>query len=111
LERKFAADRRAAATPGLAAAEAKLPLKRRYPKELQGRFLRACKSAKGSTSSCECIIVKQELNNKLERGRTLAELLALEIGIEKERASMEDIRRHRVPSPSVVRQVVRECKK
>jgi hypothetical protein len=109
-KRKVEAERRAAARPGLQAAEARLPLKRRYPKEFQGKFMVACKAAKGSTSSCECIIVKQELKINLEKGQTLAELLALEIAFQRESASLEDIRRHRVPSPRGVRRVTRECK-
>jgi hypothetical protein len=109
-KRKQEAARRAAARPGLEAAEARLPVKRRYPKDLQGKFMVLCKAAKGSTSSCECIIVKQELNTKLEIGQTLAELLALEIAFQREGASLEDIRQHRVLSPRVVRRVTRECK-
>jgi hypothetical protein len=108
--RKTEAERRAAARPGLEGAELRLPRKRRYPKELQGKFMVSCKAAKGSTSSCECIIVKQELNTKLELGQTLAELLALEIAFQRQSASLEDIRRHRVPSPRLVRRVTRECK-
>jgi hypothetical protein len=104
------AARRAAGRPGLEAAEARLPVKRRYPKDLQGKFMVLCKAAKGSTASCECIVVKQELNLKLDMGQTLAELLALEIAFQREGASLEDIRRHRVPSPRVVRRVARECK-
>jgi type IV secretory pathway VirB10-like protein len=110
LRAKVEAQRRAAARPGLEAVEARLPLKRRYPKVLQGKFLVSCKAAKGSRSSCECIIAKQELNLKLEKGQTLAELLALEIAFEKEGASLEDIRRHRAPSPRGVRKVTQECK-
>jgi hypothetical protein len=109
-QRKLEAARRAAARPGLEAAEARLPVKRRYPKDLQGKFMVLCKAAKGSTSSCECIVVKQELNTRLEMGRTLAELLALEIAFQREGASLEDIRRHRVVSPRVVGRVTRECK-
>ena len=105
------ANEHAAARIGLQAAEADLPLKRRYPKELQGKFMRACKAAKGSTtSSCECIIVRQEANLKVERGQTLAELLAVEIAFEREHATLEDIRRHRVRSPRLVRRVVRACR-
>jgi hypothetical protein len=72
--------------------------------------MRACKAAKGSTSSCECIIIKQEANLKVERGQTLAELLALEIAFERAHASLEDIRRHRVPAPRLVRRVIRQCR-
>jgi hypothetical protein len=108
--RKVAADRRRAAIPGLEAAEARLPKKRRYPKELQGKFLGLCKAAKGSTKSCECIIVKQELNTKVEVGQSLAELLALEIAFQREGASLEDVRQRRVPAPRIVRRVTRECR-
>jgi hypothetical protein len=107
--RQREADVRAAHTQILGAAEADVPPNRRYPKELQGRFLRACKAAKGSTSSCECIIARQEGNLKVERGQSLAELLALEIAFEREHASLADIRRRRVRSPRLVRRVVREC--
>jgi hypothetical protein len=107
---KREANLRAAATPTLAVAEMDLPVARRYPKELQGKFMSACKAAKGSTSSCECIIIKQEANLKVERGQSLAELLAVEIAFEREHASLEDIRRHRVPSPRLVRRAIRACR-
>ena len=109
LVRKREANRRAAARPTLQVAEMDLPLKRRYPKELQGKFMRACTAAKGKTSSCECIIVKQEANLKVERGQTLAELLALEIAFSRG-ATLADIRRRRVRSPRLVRRVIRECR-
>ena len=110
IVQKRKTNERAAARIGLEAAEADLPLKRRYPKELQGKFMRACRTAKGSTSSCECIIIKQEANLKLERGQTLAELFALEIAFERDHASLEDIRRRRVRSPRIIRRVVRACR-
>ena len=110
IVQKRKTNERAAARIGLEAAEADLPLKRRYPKELQGKFMRACNAAKGSTSSCECIIARQEANLKVERGQTLAELLALEIAFEREHASLEDIRRRRVPAPRLIRRVVRACR-
>jgi len=109
-QRQRQANERAAGTRILGAAESDLPRNRRYPKELQGKFLRACKAAKGSTSSCECIIVRQEANLKLERGRTLAELLALELAFAREHASLEDIRRRRIRSPHEVRKIVRQCR-
>ena len=101
---------RAAAKPGLEFAEAQLPKSRRYPKELQGKFMLACKAAKGSTSSCECIVAKQELKRNIEVGQGLAELLALELAFERKHASLADVRRHRVPSPVGVRRVARECR-
>jgi hypothetical protein len=110
IQQKQKTNERAAARVGLQAAERDVPLKRRYPKELQGKFMRACKAARGSTSSCECIIARQEANLKVERGQTLAELLALEIAFEREHASLEDIRRRRVPAPRLVRRVVRACR-
>ena len=68
-----------------------------------------CKGAKGSKSSCECILVKQELNTKPEVGQLVAELLALEIAFQHEHASLEDVRTHRVPSPRKIRRLAREC--
>jgi hypothetical protein len=109
-QRQREANERAARTKILGVAEYDVPLNRRYPKELQGKFLRACRAAKGSTSSCECIIARQEGNLKVERGQSLAELLALELAFKREHASLEDIRRRRVRSPSLVRQVVRQCR-
>jgi hypothetical protein len=108
--RKQHTNERAAARTELEIAEADLPLKRRYPKDLQGKFMLACKAAKGSASSCECIIIRQEANLKVEQGQSLAELLALELAFERH-ASLADIRRHRVPSPRIVRRVVRACSK
>jgi len=107
---KQEAERHAAATPTLQAAERQLPLSRRYPKFIQGKFLLACRAAKGSKSSCECIVAKQELNLKVEQGQSIAELLALEIAFRQEHASLADIRRHRVLSPRNIREVARKCK-
>jgi hypothetical protein len=109
-QRQREGDIRAAGTQILGAAEADLPLNRRYPKELQGKFMRACKAAKGSTSSCECIIVTQEANLKVEVGQSLAELLALELAFEREHASLQSIRRGRVRAPRLVRHAVRKCR-
>jgi hypothetical protein len=109
-EQKREANIRAAGTQILGAAEADLPLNRRYPKELQGKFLRACERAKGSSSSCECIIARQEANLKVETGQSLAELLALELAFEREHATLEAIRRKRVPSPRLVRRAVIKCR-
>jgi hypothetical protein len=108
--RRAAVRRRAASTPSLEAAELELPLERRLPKQVQGKFMLACRAAKGSTSSCECIIVRQELDTKVEVGQLLAELLALEIAFEQQHASLKDVRRHRVLAPYKVRQVARQCK-
>jgi hypothetical protein len=108
--RKRKTNERAAVRTGLEIAETDLPFNRRYPKDLQGKFMLACKAAKGSASSCECIIVRQEVNLKIERGQSLAELLALEIAFERQHASLEDIRRRRVRSPRIVRRAVRACR-
>jgi hypothetical protein len=49
-----------------------------YPRFFQIRFIVSCENAKGSHSSCECILTKLE---KLpgEKDRSLAELVALEL--------------------------------
>jgi hypothetical protein len=108
--REREARRRVASTPTLLAAELRLPLSRRLPKQVQGKFMLACTSAKGTKSSCECIVVKQELDTKIEVGQIIAELLALEIAFAQEHATIEDIRRHRVLSPRKIRTVANQCK-
>jgi hypothetical protein len=108
--RRREARRRAASSLTLLAAELQLPLSRRLPKQVQGKFILACTSAKGTKSSCECIVVKQELDTKVEVGQIVAELLALEIAFTQEHATIEDIRRHRVLSPHKIRTVANQCK-
>ena len=53
-----------------------------YPRFFQIRFIVSCEAAKGSHSSCECIITKSEKSN-IEKGRSLAELIALELEFKK----------------------------
>jgi hypothetical protein len=101
---------RAAARPTLALVESELPPKRRFPKELQGQFMIACKGAKGSNSSCECIIINQEIDVRTEVGQLLAELLAVELAF-RHGASLEDAMRHRVPLPPKVARAAATCRK
>ena len=107
---KHEAVERAAKTLRLDAVDQSLPPRRRLPKEIQGKFILACRKAKGSQLSCECVVAKQELRTKVEIGRLVAELLAVEIAFQNEHASLADVRNHRVLSPAQIRKVTNECK-
>lgn len=96
------------ANPTLEAAERQLPLGRRYPKDLQRKFMVRCEAAKGSTSSCECVVAKLETST-VEEGQVIAELLAVEFAFH-EGASLEDAMRHRVRLPRPVARIAQACR-
>jgi len=61
-----------------------LPRSRRFPDEVQERFLAACQVGQGSPSLCKCVLAKQELrpienreSRTERRGRSIAETLIL----------------------------------
>jgi hypothetical protein len=62
--------------------ETGVPVKRQYPTALQEGFTTTCTAAGGSHSACECIVKKLELT-PLEKGHSLAELLATYVGLRK----------------------------
>jgi hypothetical protein len=68
--------------------ETGVPVKRQYPTSLQASFRDTCTAAGGSQSACECILRKLELSSR-EKGYSLAELLAADVGLR--RASYEAI--------------------
>jgi hypothetical protein len=53
-----------------------------YPRFFQIRFIVSCEAAKGSHSSCECILTKLE-KSPVEKGQSLGELIALELEFKK----------------------------
>ena len=59
-----------------------VPRARRFPPEVYMPFMASCRAGHGSLSKCECIVVKLELDN-VEKGRSIAELLAVEIPLKK----------------------------
>jgi hypothetical protein len=85
-----------------------VPVKRQYPTSLQESFVTTCTAAGGSHSACECVIKKLELSQK-EKGYSLAELLATDVGLR--RASYQAIAKGgpvQVPGPAF--QAMRTCK-
>jgi hypothetical protein len=84
-----------------------VPRSRRYPRFLQLKFIVSCEAAKGSNSSCECILTKLERSD-VEKGHSLAELIALELTF-KEGASFEAVVHHRVALPLAVQRDAAEC--
>src|SRR5262249_9935871 len=83
------------------------PKSHRYPRFIQAGFIASCKSAKGSHSSCECIIIKQEARN-VEKGQSMAELIALELEL-KHGLSLRNAAHHRVLLPSGVQRSAELC--
>jgi hypothetical protein len=63
--------------------EQALSNKHLFSKELQRKFIATCTNAKGSKSRCECVLLKFEVAN-IEKGRSIAEMLILELGLRKE---------------------------
>jgi hypothetical protein len=80
-----------------------------YPKFLELNFIASCEAAKGSSSSCECILSKQEKSN-VEKGQSLAELVALQVAF-KEGVSLEKVTRHGVPVPIGIKRAAEQCAK
>ena len=62
--------------------ETGVPVKRQYPTSLQASFTGTCTAAGGSHSACECILKKLELAPR-EKGFSLAELLATDVGLRR----------------------------
>jgi hypothetical protein len=75
--------------------ETGVPVKRQYPTSLQASFTSTCTAAGGSHSACECILKSLELASR-EKGYSLAELLATDVGLR--RTSYEAIV-NRTPGP------------
>jgi hypothetical protein len=63
-----------------AAKPVQAPLRHRYPLDVKNSFIAVCTAAKGSTSSCECIVAKYESMN-VEEGRSLGGLLSVELSL------------------------------
>jgi hypothetical protein len=62
--------------------ETGVPVKRQYPTSLQASFTSTCTAAGGSHAACECIIKTLELSSR-EKGFSLAELLATDVGLRR----------------------------
>jgi hypothetical protein len=94
-----------AGKPTTGASERQVPLSHRFPKYIQSNFIINCTAARGSASSCECVVVKLEQSN-VEKGRSIAELLVLELALRRG-ASLEEALRQ--PLPEKVQRDVKEC--
>jgi hypothetical protein len=84
-----------------------VPAKHQYPTSVQESFISTCTAAGGSNSACECIIKKLELSPR-EKGYSLAELLATDVGLR--RTTYEAIAKGgpvQVPGPAF--QAMRAC--
>lgn len=98
-----------------------LPPSRRFPEDVQARFLGACQVGKGSPSVCKCVLAKMELR-PLEnresvtetRGRSIAETLilgeALVGGVVHPGVTVDQAIRRAVPIPRRVRETLATCK-
>jgi hypothetical protein len=83
-----------------------VPRARRYPPEISQPYYYLCEAGKGSPGTCECILVKLELTN-VEKGRSIAELLAVEVALKK--ASLPTIMNQGVALPENARRAAGEC--
>jgi hypothetical protein len=86
------------------------PHSKRYPRFFELKFITSCEAAKGSNSSCECILNKQQ-KLKGEKGQSMAELLALELELHVHHASLQAAAHDGVPAPERVKRSVEECAK
>jgi hypothetical protein len=85
-----------------------VPPKRRYPRSVHFKFLSSCQAAQGSPSSCECVVVKQELR-PVEKPQSIAELIILEAAL-AQGITLEQAARHRIPLPEGVQRSLVQCK-
>lgn len=83
-------------------------LKKRYPVRAQREFIAKCERGKGSTPACECIVAKLELS-PVDKGQSLAEMLAIEVALDYKKASMSEVFGQRVRLPRPVQRVIKEC--
>jgi hypothetical protein len=72
---------------------------KQYPENFQVNFIARCEAAKGSASLCKCVLHKQEFS-KEEKGQSLAELLALEVALQKG-ATIPELARPTGPRPAI----------
>src|SRR5262249_28225998 len=86
------------------------PHSHRYPRAFQLKFIVSCEAAKGSNSSCECILAKQQ-KLKVEKGKSMAELLALELQLKEHHASLRTAAHNGIPAPELVKGAVKACAK
>ena len=87
-----------------------VPPARRYEPQVYLPFLAQCKAGKGSLPSCECVVVKQELLSHEEKGQAIAELLTIQLALEKG-ASFAKIAHHGVLLPPNAQRAAVECSK
>jgi hypothetical protein len=69
-----------ATKPSTQSAEQRVPPTRRFGSAVRRRFTASCTADRGSSSSCECLIVKYELKN-VEKVQGLAELAVIEYSL------------------------------
>jgi hypothetical protein len=74
-----------------------VPITRQYPKLMQQSFIVTC-TKNSSTSACACFLRDFEMS-PVEKGQSLAELLAVEQGV-----------RVHAPLPKRIQRLARECK-
>jgi uncharacterized protein YceK len=98
-EQKSTGQSSQASKPPVNAVVLLVPRSRQYPKQMQHTFIVTCTSLKGTTSSCECLLAKFELSN-VEKGQSLAELLATEFTLLHERGT---------PLPAKIQRLIQAC--
>jgi hypothetical protein len=85
-----------------------VPAKKQYPAAVRRRFLGTCEAGKGSPSRCGCILARQELSN-VEKGQSVAEMLALEAALHL--GPLEEVRRRGASLlPEAIRHSLERCK-
>lgn len=106
-EQKASKKRAEAVKPSVQSSE-QVPLSHRYPRLVQLKFIAGCLAAKGSDSSCECILTKLEKSN-VEKGQSIAEMFALELAFQRG-VSLQVAMRHGVRLPHGVQRIAEECR-
>jgi hypothetical protein len=80
-----------------------------FPRSVKANFLAACGAAKGSPSSCGCVLAQQELR-KVEKGQSIAELVILEVAMVQKHATLQQTMQRGVLLPEGVQHSLERCK-
>lgn len=87
-----------------------VPPKKIWPQEATVKFMGVCEAGGGPKALCECVIVYQELRPVPERIQTIAEVIPLELAIERRGATMAQAIHKLIVLPPGLRASLHACR-
>ncbi len=109
VKREVASELKAEETRQSPGFRKEVPKARQFPPEVYRPYFARCEGAKGAIANCECILVKLELTNGPEKGQLIAELLAVQLALQKG-ASLTKVMNHGVVLPPNAQRAAGECR-